>query len=438
MIKVDDLYLITTENLKISPKKRIVKRDYEKWLNSHLDNNFIKVLTGIRRSGKSFLLKLFANGFLFDKKTIKRNILFLNFEDPRLTTLNTPRELLEIFKDFYIKADLKYPVFLFLDEIQNVPQWEKFVRYVYDNYNDNVQIFLTGSNSTLLASEFSSVLSGRLVAKTIYPFNFIEYLELLNISYKNEDFYRNFDLLRTEFVNYLQYGGLPEIADQEKEIRREYILSLVKKIITDDIVKRFKVSKVVEMEQILKYIVTNSTSIISLRNIVNWMNHEGYNITVDTVSRFIDYFQKAYLIQKLRKYSLKSHHIFNTDFKYFSLDNSFLSFLSFKLDFKNSILLESWVLSVLRSYKDLDIFYGRYLDYESDFIIRNNNKFTAIQVTWQINNMNLKRELRIFKYIPDGWDKILITFEDFDVKIIPKNVKVIKALDLAFKRDSLI
>ena len=276
-ITIDELKQIIIDSSQISVAHYIDRGDYFAWFRSGLNNNFIKVITGLRRTGKSFLLKQLKQHLIKSKNVPEENIFFINFEHDILaknSQIEDLRKMLELF-EARIAQDGK--IYLFLDEIQNVKYWEKFIRTIYDLRKNKYNIYLTGSNSSLLSGEFSTALAGRTIEMQIRPFDFKKYLKLSNGVNINGSFdkIRHKILLEKHLHRYLYWGGLPETIGRKDEEIQQYIKSLFRKVLLDDIVKRFRVEKVSVIEKLLRYIFSNVGETVSFSNIANILNNEG-------------------------------------------------------------------------------------------------------------------------------------------------------------------
>ena len=250
MLRYEDIVTIIHESAHFQAEN-IVTRKLEILLSENLlEKKPIKVIIGIRRSGKSFILKR-----LYQKISIdipKKNILFINFENDRLSNDLTLLSLRNLYDTFKLKSDPEYRLYIFFDEIQNIPNWEKFVRTIYDSQDDD--IYITGSNSQLLSSEFSTVIGGRVLEYQLQPFTFTEFLDFhgytqldpFTMAEKKNELTRLFDM-------YLQSGGFCEtfiLSDEQKGIYRR---SLIEKIILKDVINRYRIQKPDIMQNLFLY-----------------------------------------------------------------------------------------------------------------------------------------------------------------------------------------
>ncbi|RMD85381.1 MAG: ATP-binding protein, partial [Candidatus Dadabacteria bacterium] len=377
---------IIVEALGERVQNEIVRDDYQGWIERHLQDTLIKVITGFRRTGKSYLLKQLYRELIEREKAPRENIFFINFEHPLLIGINTGEKLRDLFDTFLMHAFPDMQIYLFLDEVQNVSGWEKFVRTLYDKAKDRFNIFITGSNSTLLSSELSSALGGRVVELTVYPFSFKEVLKFKGIEANDPWGYaENKQKIKLHLDRYIKYGGLPESLDLNPESIRDYTEAIFRKVLLDDIVRRFKPERPELMEDLFYFLITNSGSITSLRSLFKAMRASGKSLSLPTLTQYISYFESAFAFSKIGKFSWKRRSVFNKLYKYYPVVSAFISFYSINRRQFQSRLLEATVYNHLtRFYKK--IYYGRdtNADREIDFIVDlQNGEYLKVQATFE-------------------------------------------------------
>ncbi len=384
----------------------------------------LKVITGIRRSGKSFILKRLYRK-LIKNEIPAENILFLNLEDDRLQSYLSVSELRSIYELFIAHNQGDKPIYLFLDEIQNISGWEKFVRTIYDSTDNH--IYVTGSNAQLLSKEFSSTLGGRILEYTLFSFSFSEVLQLQNVAYKNAfDRAKNQSDIKKYFDNYLNYGGLCEILELPKETKITFRKSLIDKIIINDIVTRYRLQSVELLQSILFFLEKNVGNIVSYRRIANVAKSNE-----NTVELYISYLRNAFIIEKLRKFSWKTKSVFDTNKKFFFTDNLFCHYADIEDKLENLCYQH-----LQRKYGNHNIFLGRDdKGKEVDFVVKEQGEsLLAIQVCYELTDDNLKREvssLQLFdKYIKtsDNKLKIILLYNKVS-KPIPENIQIVEMVD---------
>ncbi|MCM8830537.1 MAG: AAA family ATPase, partial [Candidatus Omnitrophica bacterium] len=257
--------LVITHKEKFLSKKELIRRTVQKTIRNYIKSREIVLITGVRRSGKSSLMKLIADDIASEYKLPASNILYLNFEDERFLDFNFND--FEILYETFLEIEKpKGKKFFFLDEIQNIKGWEKWSNRLYE-YED-VKVFITGSNATLLSSEISSVLTGRNRQIILWPFSFYEYLLLNNVSFSDKDLFitEKKVFIKTLFNEYLFFGGFPEVIKQgDATLLEQYF----KDIIYRDLLARYSIRKVKEFKELCLYLISNTGTICSYENLRN-------------------------------------------------------------------------------------------------------------------------------------------------------------------------
>ena len=355
----------------------------------YIDIKQIIALIGVRRSGKSTIVRQLINFLIQEKNINPKNILFLNLESPLLNRFkNDPANLQMIFDEYLELAEPKGKVFVFLDEVQFFSDWQVFVKSLYEK--GGAKFFITGSNSQLLSAEMATLLSGRSITNDIYPFSFKEIVWIKNIGAKNAmEITRNEGKLKKVFGEYLQNGGFPEIViEKRKEIKKEILANYYKNILYQDIIPRFEVKKTKEIENLLLYLFSNIGQGYSYNSLSGFLK-----IHDKTIKEYIGFFEKSFLLFELSnyQYSLKKQE--NYPKKVYAIDNGFISAVSFSFSENYGRFLENAVfLGLLEAGKSVYYYLGKY---ECDFIVKEGRKITeAIQATKILDNNNEKRELR--------------------------------------------
>lgn len=381
------------------------KRDlYLNELLKFKNKNIIKVITGIRRCGKSSLLKLFSN-HLVESGVDEKNIIFMNFESMDFDFIDDYKKLNSYIKE---KIESSNKIYILLDEVQQVDKWEKTVNSLLVDYN--VDIYVTGSNAYLLSSELSTLLSGRYIEikmSTLSFKEFIEFHELTDIENKKEIF----DL-------YLKYGGFPSIAElgMKQDIVNYFLEGVYNTVILKDVIQRNSVKDVSLLENIFKFIAQNIGSIVSPRSISNTINSEGRKTTSETIDNYLTMLQNAFIIHQIKRYDIKGKQILKTLGKYYISDigirNSILGYRD--IDFGH--ILENIVyLELIR--RKYNVYIGKVGEYEIDFIAEKQDEKKYYQVTLSLNSTDVvEREIRPLLLIDDNYEKIIISSDKTFVK----------------------
>ncbi len=413
-------------------------RNYEAEIAASISSKPIKIISGFRRSGKSFLVRRLAKK-LIDKKVFDiDDIFYINFEDYQSSQLvRTVDDLNNAWEIFLAKSNQKTRKLLILDEIQIIPQWDKLLRSIYEaNDQNQIEIIITGSNSDMLSSELGSNLAGRFIEFRILPFSFSEYLRFLNFEISNEDqFFRYYKEISQCFSSYIEYGGLPEIFSINLDSgKTSYLQGIVSKVMLDDVIERFNVKNSKLLENILSYIVSNCAAKSSYSTILKHIKNQKLNIDDETLMNYIDYFVKSFILWELPKFDWKLHRVFSTSKKFCVIDPGIVNLYkplvhNFSRQLENLVYLE-----LMRRHPQENIYYGTEPNItEIDFLVqeKRRNKFTKYQVTQELNDENYERELAAFaiadKYIRDGKNILLVfDYKDQREKICYKDVEIQK------------
>lgn len=370
-----------------------IARDfYDAKISSYMKNDEIVVLKGIRRCGKSTLLlnqikQLLKNG------VDKNEILFVNLEDPRFTNL-LHVELLEQIKDVYMEyLNPKGKPYIFLDEIQNIPFWEKWVNKEYELKLSHLAI--TGSNSSMLSSEIASTLSGRYLAIEVFPLSFCEFLifKSLHVNSKLDFVEKKIELNRT-FEEYRLFGAFPKVLAYQEEEKKELLTTYKDTIILKDIAARYQLKSITTLEEISAFLLANSGIIQSTSKIKN-----NFKISFDMARDYVEYLKNAYMIYEIKKfdYSLKLQNL--NDRKYYSADLG-LSNLYRVANLKNRGNDLETIVAIELLRRGYEIFYYKTTsNHEMDFVVvKNKTIVKLIQVSSSLSDEKTKkRELEVFE-----------------------------------------
>lgn len=393
----------------------MIKR--EKYLNRLIeskDTEFIKVLTGVRRSGKSTLLLMFKE-YLLDNGINEKNIIHINFESINYDEINDYKKLYQYIKDNLSEGKN----YILLDEVQNVDKWEKAINGLKVDFN--VDIYITGSNAYLLSSELATLLSGRYIEIKIYPLSFKEFL-IFNDYDKSE--------IENKFNDYLKYGGLPAITyiKEKDDLVMTYLNDIYNTIVKKDIIERNSIKDIALLENIIKYVASNIGSQVSANKISDYLNSNKIveKSNHQTIDNYLKMLENAFILYKAERSDIKSKSILKTLGKYYIADSGIRNII---LGFRNideGHLLENIVyLELLRRGYRVNI--GKTLEYEVDFVAENVNEIKYYQVTQSIKDDKVRmRELRSLESIPDNYEKIILTMD----KSINKDFNGIKVINI--------
>ncbi len=395
----------------------INRKEYLNKLRSYKD--IIKVVTGLRRSGKSTLLEMFKNNLLLNGITSKQ-IQFYNFELPE-NYLNKTWDILY----FEIKSRLQTDKmnYIFLDEIQNIVDFEKFVDGLYAT--ENADIYITGSNANLLSSELATLLSGRYIEISILPFSFAEYLESIKIDTSNK--YLNYEALFYDFVNETSLPKGIDLRNAGYDKIYEYLDALFTTIIEKDITQRHKIYDKRAFKNVIKFLASNIGNRVSPSSISKALKADNQSVHHSTVENFIDYLVESFVFYKVNRFDIKGKRQLATQEKYYIVDLGFLNVLvgrERKAD-RGHILENIIYLELLR--RGYKIWTGTLRNGEIDFIVKSSfGEIEYFQVAWEISNEETKkREFAPLETVKDNYPKFLLTTENFTQNkdgIVHKNV----------------
>ena len=361
------------KRLKEAKTKDFVVREALSGIKSFIQIKHSIVITGVRRCGKSVLLSQITNSF-FDK------YYYVNFEDERLADfeLQDFNKLYETCVELFGKASV-----FFLDEVQNIVGWEKWVRRMYE---DNFKFFITGSNARLLSKELATLLTGRHLRFTIFPFSFLEFLSFYKFDFKKNDAYitERRSLISKHFNEYLKKGGFPEYLKYNQiEILQEYFNDIIQR----DIVERYKVKGIKQLKELARYLITNTGSLMSN----NQLKKVSEIKSVNTIINYIDYLENAYLLFKVPyfSYSLKKQSV--NPFKIFAIDIGLRNAISFKFSKDLGRIYENVVAIELKR-KGEEAYYWKNVQHEEvDFVIKKDKVKQLIQVCYDMDDLNTKK-----------------------------------------------
>ena len=396
--------------------------------NINLKSDFIITISGPRRAGKTFVCFQII-GELIKKGIQKDNILYVNFEDNKLigADSNDLEKLLEAYFEIY-DIDKNKEIYLFLDEIQTVKNWDLWVRKIHD-INKMIKIVLTGSSSKLLSKEISTVLRGRVLNKEIFPLSFREIVSWKGLKYdlKTIDYSEDKIKIKKLFNKFIQDGGYPAVTYQ-KVNREEVLQSYYESMIFKDIVERYKIEDVKKIKMLANLLLESTSKDISYSKLANKLKSIGMNTSKNTIIKFLSYFEDAYLFFQNIKYEYSQGKQLGSIKKIYFIDNGLLNTVSFKFSKDTGKLLENLIFLEIRR-RNKKIFYNRD-NYECDFIIQEKEKVVqAIQVTENLNSENEKREvegileaMNKFK-LKEGF--IITIDEERDIKIKEGKIHVL-------------
>lgn len=372
----------------------ISREHYLQQIRPFYESNLVKIITGIRRCGKSVIMDQIET----ELRQSGKKTLMLNFEDRSVSALiTTVDELIDYISQYLGKEKL----YVFLDEVQMIEQWNVACRTLRLK---NVSLFITGSNSKLLSREFTKELSGRYVAFRVRPFVFLEiqeYVKELQHDYSISD--------------YLVFGGFPQAIEfPTKQARLRYLNDLDDTIVINDILNRYKIRKDNLFRRLVNYIMISNARIFSANSVQKFLKEQGFECSLNTILKYLSYLEEAYVISPIRQYSTKAKRELKYYQKLYVEDVSFNSIRQTDGHWDITHNLENIVYNELL-YRGFNLFVFREGSQEVDFLAEKNNRQYLIQVAYSIaEESTYRREFALFNKLDQTREKIIITNDDFD------------------------
>ena len=375
---------------------------YLKKLKEFIDKPFIKVISGIRRSGKSALLMLLKDELL--KRGIsKQNIIYVNFESFEYSEILKAKELYAYVKE---KIQNKEKYYILLDEIQEVEAWEKAINSFAVDFN--VDIYITGSNSKLLSGELATYLAGRYVEFLIYTLSFKEMLMFKDEQHaESSTIYKNFDI-------FLRMGGFPAIhtAAYSSESAYKIVHDIYSSVILRDAVQRYSIRDVELLERVVKFVFDNIGNKFSAKNVADYFKSQNRKLDLNTVYNYLNALESAFIIYRIPRYDIKGREILKTNEKYFVGDQSLLYAVMGYKDRLISGILENIVMLELKR-RGYQVYVGKLDNTEVDFIAEQTNKKIYIQVSYKMTEKStIEREYKPLLAIKDNYPKYVLTMDE--------------------------
>jgi len=361
---------------------------------SYLETDKVLTVTGSRRAGKTYL----CFQMIEELDVPDDNILYLNFEDERLQPIKGDEltKLLETYRELYTpEQDEK--LYLFLDEIHTIPGWEKWVRRISEREKD-IKLVITGSSSELLPEEVSTELRGRPLNKTVYPFDFTEFLQMKGVEYELDKLPHSDRKpeVKKAFNEYLKYGGFPEVVKEKNEqLKQEILQEYYSTIFRRDIVERFSVENIEGLKDFYKLRIDNFASKMTYSQSKNNLKSLGHDMSKNTVKKYLSYAKNSFLLFELEKYTPKTKNRMQYPRKIYPIDTGLVNSVRFNFSENRGQALETLVfLQLKRQENKGEIFYYEE-DGECDFIVQERTKIKkAIQVTESLSQNNREREVK--------------------------------------------
>lgn len=340
---------------------------YTERIAGYSGNRLVKVLTGQRRAGKSYLMRQVAMNLVRQGVDVK-NILLINRELTAFDFLVTYRELDALIRLYLETLQPQERVYLFIDEVQDIEGWERVVNSYSQDYTAEYELFITGSNTKMLSNELSTLLSGRYVEFTIHPLSYDEYIKVKNLLPGKQS-----------YMEYMQDGGFPELMNLSgREVKRNYVSALKDTVFLKDIIRRYTIKDVRLLEDLFAYLVNNASNLLSIHNITNYFKSKGRKTSYETVATYIGYIEEVFLAHRAERYNIKGKEIISGTYKYYMNDLAFKNYLYSGTGYGVGYLLENLVYLELKR-AGYDVYVGSIKDKEVDFVAMKDDRTIYIQ-----------------------------------------------------------
>ena len=365
------------------------RKQYLEKITKLIDTRLVKVLVGQRRVGKSYLLRQIMNYLTTNKNVNPKNLFFVNKEFIAFDDIQTASDLEELFAYYRTQLQVEGKIYLFLDEVQSIENWETFVNSYSQDFTREYELFVSGSNSNLLSGELATLLSGRYVEFEILPFAYYEYVQVNELSAGREG-----------FLEYLQTGGLPELLHlNSEELKRNYLGSLKNTVILRDILDRHKIKDLPLLEEIFRFLAVNIGNLTSISNIINYFKSRQKKTNYETVSSYVHFLTDTFIFHQAQRYNYLNDLAFK---------NYLFGFLPTDVGYN----LENFVYLQLRR-MGYDVQVGVLNNLEIDFIAQKSNKTVYVQVCYLLNDENVvTREFGNLLQIKDNYEKYVVSMDD--------------------------
>lgn len=372
---------------------------------SYLNNSLIKVILGQRRAGKSYFLRMIIYYLQHELHIAPQNILYLNKDIHDFSFIQNQTILIETIHQYQQHLKPEGKIYLLLDEIQEIEGWEKAINSLSQDYTQQYEIFITGSNANLLSSDLATYLGGRYVEFTLYPFGYAEYLDFKKVERKKES-----------FLTYLQTGGIPEVYRlNDKNTQENYISALKDSIVLRDVIRRHAIRDVYLLEKTVDFLIDSIGSLFSISSICNSLKSVGCKTNYETMGNYLGFLQNAFFIHECERFDIKGKQILTGERKYYLNDLAFKYFLTSSFDTGITRFLENAIFLDLKR-KGYTVYVGTMDKKEINFIAEKEGERIYIQVAYLLSTPEItQREFGNLAAVPDHYPKYVITLDDVNL-----------------------
>ena len=386
------------------------RKEYEEKIKKYLNTPFIKVITGMRRSGKTYFMRDIQRILKNEYQVSPHQILYIDKEDrAKFDDIKNYKDCIEYIEQYF--SEISQKKYIFIDEVQEIEQWEHAIR-TYGGKED-FDVYITGSNASLLSGELSTHLTGRYIEFAIHPLCFSEFVEFRKQTNRYTE-------IRKEFSFFMKYGGLPGIhaTDFSDDSIKNYVSGVFHSIVLKDIVSRYKIRNPKVLIDVFHYLSENIGNVFSTKKTINILKNEKINISIPTLKEYLFYFEDAFLLNQVKRYDLKGKKILEFFEKYYLEDLGLRSFFLGYESRDTGRVLENIVFLELKK-RGFDVAIGKISDLEIDFIATKNGEKTCIQVCYDItNNQTKAREVKSLIKDQSASKKLIISMSEFEGDLI--------------------
>lgn len=375
-------------------------------IQKYYGTNLIKVILGQRRAGKSYIMRMLILRLIKERHILPENILYINMDLQPLAFIKDSKDLLEVITTYQDTLKPKGRIFIFIDEVQEIKEWEKAINSLSQDYVQKYEVFISGSNANLLSQELATYLSGRFVSFEVFPFSYEEYLSFHQLE-------RN----KRTFIDYMHIGGLPENYHlTDDEMRGNYTRSLKDSILLRDIVTRYNIRDPGLLENLSDFLTDSVGSFFSVHAITNYLNSNHKKTNSETIGNYINYLVNSYLFHECDRYDIKGRKILLNEKKYYLNDLAFKYFLSSSFDKGVGHYLENLIYIDLKR-KGYSVYVGTIQNKEIDFIAEKGADRIYVQVSYLLPDKEvIDREFKNLLLIQDNYPKFVISLDDITIK----------------------
>ena len=400
------------------------RKAYVEKFSRYLNNKLVKVILGQRRAGKSYLLRMMIKHLTENQGIPRQNILYINKDIAELDFIDNSKLLIKVVNEYREVIKPAGKVFIFLDEIQEIKDWEKAVNSFSQDYKFEYEVFITGSNANLLSAELSTYLSGRYIDFEVFPFSYDEYIGFNNLQ-KSKD----------SLLTYLKNGGIPESCKLESpEMKRNYLLSLKDSIVLRDMVRRHHIRDIYLLDKLINFMIDSIGSLFSINKVVNYLRSSGYRANVETIGNYLVYMKEAFFIHEADRFDIKGKRILSSEKKYYLNDLGFKYYLSSSFDFVVGKYLENAVYLDLKR-KGYQVYTGTLKNKEIDFIAQKEGNRKYVQVCYLLADETvIEREFGNLEQVADHYEKFVVSLDDVNLGN-RKGIKHVNAWEFISNRE---